>query len=134
MRTVQAPEGCSSYMFPLIMGVELSNKVLYESKSITASEALQSGLIHYVYPANEVRERAEEYCLELATLPHGSEKLKRLIEQKHLVDILRKVNNDECDECEKKWVCKESFAAIAVYLQSRKMYTAAFILRYINVH
>jgi enoyl-CoA hydratase/carnithine racemase len=127
--TSQAPEGCSSYMFPLIMGKELSDKVLYESKSITAMEALQSGLVHYVYPPNEVRERAEEYCMELTKYPFGSEKLNRLIVQKGLVDILKTVNEKECDECEKKWVCQESFAAIATYLQSRKMYTAAFILR-----
>jgi enoyl-CoA hydratase/carnithine racemase len=127
--TVQAPEGCSSYMFPLIMGKELSDKVLYESKSITASEALQSGFVHYVYPPNEVRGRAEEYCMELTKSPLGSEKLNRLIVQKGLVDILKTVNEKECDECEKKWVCQESFAAIATYLQSRKMYTAAFILR-----
>ena len=134
MFIAQAPEGCSSYMFPLIMGKELSDKVLYESKSITASEALQSGLVHYVYPPNEVRERAEEYCMELVTYPVGSEKLKRFIEQKGLVDILKKVNEEECNECEKKWVCKESFAAIATYLESRKMYAAAYILRYVIFH
>lgn len=116
-------------MFPLIMGKEMAHKVLGEGKLLTADEALKYGLVQHVYPPSEVKAEAEKYCLELARLPFGSHELQRKIQSGNLVEILKKVNKEECDECEKKWVCHKSFAAIAKYLESRNMNAAAFILR-----
>lgn len=125
----QAPEGCSSYMFPLIMGNETSYKVLGQSATLTATEAMESGLVQNIFPSKELMPFAEKFCLELADKPSKSLELERRIVAKDLVDILKKVNAEECDECEKKWVCKESFSKIAEYLQSRNMKSAALTLR-----
>ena len=116
-------------MFPLIMGDDIAHKVLGESKLLTASEALKCGLVQHVYPPLEVLKEAEVYALHLASHPFGANELTRRIVKDDLIEILKKVNSDECDECEKKWVCKKSFSAIAIYLESRNMNTAAFILR-----
>ena len=116
-------------MFPLIMGEEMARKVLGESKSLTAEEALLCGLVQHIHPPLEVFAEAEKHCLSLAAEPFGSERLKRRVQRDNLVETLKIVNKKECDECEKKWVCRESFAAIAVYLESRNMKGAAMILR-----
>ena len=116
-------------MFPLIMGNETAHKMLAESKSLTAQQALAAGLVDFVYPANEVISKAQEYSMTLAALPSNSEQLKKRIVKLNIVDILKKVNEEECKECEKKWVCKESFAAMATYMESRGMRAPATILR-----
>ena len=96
---------------------------------LTAQEAMQSGLVHEIFSSEELRPSVEKFCLELAERPLKSPKLEKQIVEKNLVEILKKVNAKECDECEKKWVCKESFAKIAEYLQSRNMRSAALTLR-----
>lgn len=111
------------------MGKETSQKVLGGSKVLTAKEAMQSGLVHSIYSSEELRPSVEKFCLELAERPSKSTELEKQIVVKNLVEILKKVNAEECDECEKKWVCKESFAKIAEYLQSRNMRGAALTLR-----
>jgi len=129
----QAPEGCSSYMFPLIMGEGMANEVLAKGKSLNAIEALECNLIHYIHSQETVRSEALKYCEHLCSLPIGSDQLIRRIVRDNLVEVLKKVNKDECDECEKKWVCKESFHAIALYLESRNMRAAGMILRVANM-
>lgn len=116
-------------MFPLIMGKETAHMMLAESKSLTADQALAAGLVDFVYPANEVISKAQEYSTTLAALPSNSEQLKKRIVKLNIVEILKKVNEEECKECEKKWVCKESFAAMATYMESRGMRAPATILR-----
>ena len=111
------------------MGNETSHKVLGESRTLTATEAMESGLVNKIFPSDELRPYVEKFCLELADKPSKSVELEKRIVAKNLVEILKKVNAVECDECEKKWICKESFAKIAEYLQSRNMKTAALTLR-----
>ena len=111
------------------MGDDTSHKVLGESKTLTAIDAMQCGLVHNVFSSKELRPYVEKFCLDLADKPSKSPELEKKIVAKNLVEILKKVNAVECDECEKKWVCKESFAKIAEYLQSRNMRSAALTLR-----
>jgi hypothetical protein len=53
----------------------------------------------------------------------------RSIVRQGLVEVLRRVNHDEVAVLERKWVSKECFAALAQYLSSRNMHSAAFVLR-----
>jgi hypothetical protein len=96
---------------------------------LNATEALECNLVHYIHSQETVRSEALKYCEHLCSLPIGSDQLVRRIVKDDLIDVLKKVNKDECDECEKKWVCKESFHAIALYLESRNMRAAGMILR-----
>lgn len=120
-------------MFPRIMGDDVAYKVLAESKSLSASEALECRLVQYIYSPQDVQNEAEKYALVLASHPSGAEELTRRIEKDNLVEILKKVNEKECIECEKKWVCKKSFSAIASYLESRNMNASALVLRYFSI-
>lgn len=50
MKIGQSPEGCSSYLFPKIMGQSRANEMLMFDQKITASEAKEAGLITKVVP------------------------------------------------------------------------------------
>eukprot|EP00128_Syssomonas_multiformis_P015715 Colp12_sorted_trinity150504_noHs@33235 len=52
----QAPEGCSSYMFPKIMGEEMAHNVLDKSILLTAEDAKKCGFVTEIYPANQLRQ------------------------------------------------------------------------------
>ena len=53
-------------MFPLIMGNETSYKVLGQSVTLSATEAMESGLVQNIFPSEELMPFAEKFCLELA--------------------------------------------------------------------
>ncbi len=128
----QAPEGCSSFMFPRIMGEHMSNEVLWHGKVLDANEAMACGLVHQVSAKESLEADAVAYCRELAALPAGSPQLVREIIRDDLVAKLRVVNCAECEVLERKWVSKECFQALAKFLESRNMKMAAMFLR--SVH
>ena len=123
----QYPEGCSSYMFPKIMGPEVANEVLWKGRKLNAEEALKCGLVQELYPPDELLQRATAYCERLAAF-HPKE-LKRFIVQEELTEKLQEVNTEECSILEKKWVRKECFEALANFMESRNMKTQATVLR-----
>lgn len=125
----QAPEGCSTLMFPKLMGQELSKKVLWDGMRLNADDALACGFIHSIQTKENLQAAAMTYCQELAQLPEGSHQLVRPIIKEGLVDELKEVNRVECELCEKKWVSKECFTALSTYLESRNMTFAAYVLR-----
>ena len=54
--TAQAPEGCSSFTFPQIMGRALANQVLLFDKRLSAQEAKDCGLATQVLPHKNFHE------------------------------------------------------------------------------
>lgn len=126
----QSPEGCSSFMFPRLMGEANARALLWGGASLSAEQALAKGLVHQTESPAALMSAALSYCKALAALPAGSERLARRIVREGLVQELRRVNEEECAVLERKWVSRECFAALAAYLWSRKMYPAALLLRY----
>lgn len=104
-------------------------QVLAKSQSLNAEEAMDVNLVDYVYSQDTVKSEALKYCEYLCSLPLDSDQLKRRIIKDDLIDILRNVNKMECEELERKCVSKESFHAIALYLESRNMRAYGMILR-----
>uniref|UniRef100_A0A8C3XX71 Enoyl-CoA delta isomerase 2 n=1 Tax=Catharus ustulatus TaxID=91951 RepID=A0A8C3XX71_CATUS len=62
----QSPEGCSSYLFPKIMGLAKASEMLLFNKKLTAAEACAQGLVTEVFPDSsfqkEVWARLEAYA------------------------------------------------------------------------
>ena len=119
-------------MFPRLLGASNAGKLLDEGATFTAEDALKSGLVKEVVPEAELLLRSLKYCEELAALPSESEKLVRRLKRENLIEKLHEVNKQECDECQRTWICKESFNALSKYLLSRKMYSAAVVLQFAN--
>lgn len=121
----QAPEGCSSFMFPKIVGDEMSHKLLEEGYRMTATEAKACNFIHDIVPIESLMDRA----IEEAVNPN----LKRFVVQEEgLLAKLRSVNQHEVDVLEKAWVSRECFDALSKYLLSRNKRGPAYVLKGLN--
>ena len=125
-----APEGCSSYLFPRIMGEKLANEVLWEGKKLSASEALRAGLVHEIISSKSLLASATAYCHQLAALPSHSLELQRKIHREGLLEELIKVNKEEWDILQNKIVSKDGLRAVIRFLEGRKQYLPAIYLRY----
>lgn len=128
----QTPEGCSSFLFPKIMGEATAEQVLGQGKLLSAQEALVTGLIHDVLPADQVLPAAMAHCEYLVSKSARAGERQRTIVKEGLVQKLQAVNAAEMDECEIAWISKESFGALAKYLESRKAWAPAMVLRTAN--
>jgi Delta3-Delta2-enoyl-CoA isomerase len=121
----QAPEGCSSFMFPRLLGEEMSRKVLDEGHKMTSNEALAYGFVSSIVSRDELLERA----VEEASRPD----LKRFVAcEEGLLEKLRRVNQQEVDVLERAWVSPECFDALSAYLLSRNKTAPAYILKALN--
>lgn len=121
----QAPEGCSSFMFPRIVGEAMSRKLLDEGYRMTSAEALECGFVQHIVP--------QEVLLDLAIEEATRPGLKRFVLQEEgLLSKLRSVNQHEVDVLEKAWVSRECFDALSAYLLSRNKSGPAYVLKALN--
>jgi enoyl-CoA hydratase/carnithine racemase len=59
------PEGCSSWFLPRTVGINTALEWTMGGKTITAAEALESGLIREIVPVDQVLDRAIEVATDL---------------------------------------------------------------------
>uniref|UniRef100_H0YVJ0 Enoyl-CoA delta isomerase 2 n=1 Tax=Taeniopygia guttata TaxID=59729 RepID=H0YVJ0_TAEGU len=93
----QSPEGCSSYLFPKIMGLAKASEMLLFNKKLTAAEACAQGLVTEVFPdrsfQKEVWARLEAY----ASLPKNSLAVSKQLLRSMEKEKLHAVNSRECE-------------------------------------
>ena len=116
-------------MFPKILGEEIANKLLEEGAILSAQDALKHGLVHCIVPEATIADVVTKYCIHISTLPTDSAELTKRIKKENLLEKLKEVNLKECDELEKAVVSRKCFTALAKYLESRNMKSAAFMMR-----
>nr|XP_042716511.1 enoyl-CoA delta isomerase 2 isoform X3 [Chrysemys picta bellii] len=108
----QSPEGCSSYMFPKIMGLSKANEMLLFNKKLTAGEAYAQGLVTEVFPdwtfEKEVWIRLKAY----ANLPKNSLALSKQLIRGVEKEKLHAVNCQECELLRERWLSDECMNAI----------------------
>ncbi|KAL5467667.1 hypothetical protein EMCRGX_G031930 [Ephydatia muelleri] len=116
----QSPEGCSSYLFPRIMGAARANEVLMGGRKLTATEAYERGLVTRVFSQDEFKQKVKETVGELAKMPPQSlQKTKQLLRWVDR-DKLDRVNAYECDVLEERWLSEECMKAILDFMQRKK--------------
>jgi len=59
----------SAYLLPKIVGAGNAKRLMLTASRIGAEQALQYGVVTEVFPAEELRKRAQELCQEIASLP-----------------------------------------------------------------
>merc|ERR1712100_375828 len=62
-------EGCSSLLFPLVMGTSKANEMLLMGKKLNAAEAQQCGFISEHFPAAQFREQVLSRTRRMAQFP-----------------------------------------------------------------
>ncbi|XP_065828614.1 enoyl-CoA delta isomerase 2-like isoform X2 [Oscarella lobularis] len=67
--TAQSPEGCSSLLFPMIIGPAKASEILLLSHKLTAKEVFDRNLVTAVYPHDQFREEADKCVQKLVASP-----------------------------------------------------------------
>ncbi|KAG0720821.1 Enoyl-CoA delta isomerase 2, mitochondrial [Chionoecetes opilio] len=104
-------EGCSSYTFPLLMGMGKAAEVLLFGKKMTAREACDGGLVTEVLPhtgLHQVWPRIQEY----ARLPPNTLRTVKEMMRIHGRETLHKVNTMEMEYLKKASRSEEALSGI----------------------
>ncbi|XP_065191019.1 enoyl-CoA delta isomerase 3, peroxisomal-like isoform X2 [Sycon ciliatum] len=116
----QSPEGCSSYLFPRIMGPAKANDVLLLGYKLTAEAALQYRLASRVMPASAFQRDYRSVLHWMTSLPQQSLQSSRSLIRSYDIDKLHQVNRLECDLLEKCWASQECHQALLEFSQRHK--------------
>ncbi|XP_066043636.1 enoyl-CoA delta isomerase 2 isoform X2 [Chamaea fasciata] len=115
----QSPEGCSTYLFPKLMGVAKASEMLLFNKKLTAAEACAQGLVTEVFPDSsfqkEVWARLEAY----ASLPKNSLAVSKQLLRSMEKEKLHAVNSRECEVLTERWLSDECVNAIVSFFQKK---------------
>ncbi|XP_074645301.1 enoyl-CoA delta isomerase 2-like [Tubulanus polymorphus] len=116
----QSPEGCSSYVFPKLMGIAKASELLLFNQMITAKEACDLGLVTEVFPHDSFDREVEAKLAERAGFPKQSMKYSKILIRDADRDILHRVNKAECVRLTERWQSEECFKAVMGFLQRKK--------------
>mmetsp|Transcript_24491 Transcript_24491/g.40832 ORF Transcript_24491/g.40832 Transcript_24491/m.40832 type:complete len:311 (+) Transcript_24491:50-982(+) len=128
----QSPEGCSSLVFPRIMGEEMAHEVLWKSKQLSAQEAMDIKFVYAVSSAGTTEANALAYCHELIEQQPNQKESQRWVVRENMAAKLHEVNQKELDVLQRKWVSSECFDALAAFLDKKNMKMGALALRIAN--
>ena len=115
----QCPEGCSSFLFPRIMGHSLAGEVLHLGRKLNAQEALECGFVSRVFPAADFRDEVEKWAKLMATSPPNALKSSKSLVRDPIKESLRKANRAECEMLVKLWQSQECFQAIMNFMKRK---------------
>ncbi|PSN33098.1 Enoyl-CoA delta isomerase 2 [Blattella germanica] len=113
------PEGCSSYLFPRIMGNSKASDVLFMGEKISAYDAEKYGLVSKVFSSATFQEVVWPRLEELAQMPRQSLMASKRLVRGCIREELHKANEKECKELEGRFGSEESFNAVIAFM-SRK--------------
>ncbi|KAK3858415.1 hypothetical protein Pcinc_035398 [Petrolisthes cinctipes] len=109
------PEGCSSYLFPRIMGPGMAAQMLMFGKKITATEAYQHNFITEVVP-NEKLDDVWAKISSWANLPPNTLVVIKNIVRSHQKETLHEINAKECEVLEGRLKDPEFFEVMMKFL------------------
>eukprot|EP00118_Oscarella_pearsei_P001575 m.7802 g.7802 ORF g.7802 m.7802 type:complete len:384 (+) comp19665_c0_seq2:13-1164(+) len=118
--TAQTPEGCSSFLFPRIMGLSKANEVLLLSRKLTATEAMERNLVTAVFPHDRFREEADKHVQKLAASPPKATQASKRIIRNNMIPALLEVNRRECEVLVEQWMSDEFVQAMMKFFQRKK--------------
>lgn len=115
----QSPEGCSSYLFPKIMGSAKANEILLFNKKLTASEACALGLVNEVFPDSTFQKEVWARLKAYASLPKNSLAVSKQLLRNIEKEKLHAVNSQECEVLTERWLSDECLNALVTFFQRK---------------
>lgn len=115
----QSPEGCSSYLFPKIMGSAKANEMLLFNKKLTASEACALGLVNEVFPDSTFQKEVWARLKAYASLPKNSLAVSKQLLRNIEKEKLHAVNSQECEVLTERWLSDECLNALVTFFQRK---------------
>uniref|UniRef100_H3A3D2 Enoyl-CoA delta isomerase 2 n=1 Tax=Latimeria chalumnae TaxID=7897 RepID=H3A3D2_LATCH len=114
----QSPEGCSSYIFPKLMGSAKATEVLSFNKKLTAREACDLGLVTEIFPDASFQKEIWLRLRGCAKLPKMSLVYAKQLSRGPEKEKLYAVNIQECERLEERWLSEDCRNAIAKFFTS----------------
>ncbi|CAI5671215.1 unnamed protein product [Oreochromis niloticus] len=108
----QSAEGCSSYIFPKLMGAAKASEMLLFNKKLTAVQACELGLVTEVFPDSSFQSEVWTRLKAYAKLPRN---LIRSVEKERL----HAVNDAEVERLMERWTSDECFNAVMSFFQAK---------------
>jgi len=116
-KIAQAPEGCSSYTFPKIMGTSRANEMLLCNRKISAQEAKEFGLVSEVYQAENFDEIVQKRLSDALELGEESMRLsKSIIRPKEEIERLKEVALKENRILKQRWSSQECQDVVSTWM------------------
>ncbi|KAL4234002.1 Enoyl-CoA delta isomerase 2 [Mactra antiquata] len=115
----QSPEGCSSYVFPKLMGAAKANELLLFNKKISAAEAFHRNLITQVIPDDVFVKETSARVAYMAKLPPQSMSYSKVLIRDAERQTLHNVNKEECRVLVGRWQSQECMNAIMNFFQQK---------------
>ncbi|EDL40906.1 chromodomain Y-like protein isoform 1 [Mus musculus] len=115
----QSPDGCSTVMFPKIMGGASANEMLFSGRKLTAQEACGKGLVSQVFWPGTFTQEVMVRIKELASCnPVVLEESKALVRCNMKME-LEQANERECEVLKKIWGSAQGMDSMLKYLQRK---------------
>ncbi|KAM9307947.1 chromodomain Y-like protein [Gastrophryne carolinensis] len=115
----QSPDGCSSLLFPKIMGIASANEMLLSGRKLTAQEACAKGLVSQVFwPGTFTQEVMVRIRELVACNPVVLEETKALVRNVTRGE-LEQTNDRECEVLKKIWGSAQGMDSMLKYLQRK---------------
>ncbi|TKC39271.1 hypothetical protein EI555_000898 [Monodon monoceros] len=115
----QSPDGCSTVMFPKIMGGASANEMLLSGRKLTAQEACGKGLVSQVFWPGTFTQEVMVRIKELASCnPVVLEESKALVRCNMKLE-LEQANERECEVLKKIWGSAQGMDSMLKYLQRK---------------
>lgn len=125
MKLAFCAEGCSSILFPRIMGASKANEMLLMGRKFTAKELVECGFISRTLPVDGFHKKVLELAEEAANFSGEAlavtKKLIRDVDRQQLL----KVNEVEMLELTERMKSKESLDSIMKFVEDAKRRKAA---------
>ncbi|XP_068160065.1 enoyl-CoA delta isomerase 2 [Antennarius striatus] len=115
----QSPEGCSSYVFPKIMGTAKASELLLFNRKLTAVQACGAGLVTEVFPDSSFQTEVWPRLKAYAQLPPNSLALSKQLLRSAEKDRLHAVNDAEVELLVERWMSDECFNAVMSFFQAK---------------
>uniref|UniRef100_T1IX27 ACB domain-containing protein n=1 Tax=Strigamia maritima TaxID=126957 RepID=T1IX27_STRMM len=127
----QSPEGCSSYIFPRLMGNARANELLMLGRKLNALDAYERGLVTEVFPDYTFRKEVTARLDAMSKLPGKSLLCSKQVLHNTQKDVLHKINIEECNNLTERWQSEDCMNAIAAFL-TKKLTIENILWRLIN--
>ncbi len=111
-----SPDGSSSYYLPRLVGLRKTQELMYTNRTLSAQEALDWGLLHYMVPDACLMDKAEELASNFA---YGAKKSNATVKKLMLstfasgLDAQMEMEGRLISECVESIDGKEGLAAFA---------------------
>ncbi|XP_076807823.1 enoyl-CoA delta isomerase 2-like isoform X2 [Clavelina lepadiformis] len=115
----QSPEGCSTYTFPKIMGHSKACEMMLFNRKLNAKEAHDCGLVTRVLHSDTFEANVLATVNEMASLPVKSLVYSKALMRGPELEILHKVNVDECNRLVERWTSEDCINAVMKFFSAK---------------